>query len=389
MFDYDSSTWVKHSSVEHAQDLLTDINTTLTTLGYTSTNLLKPDMTNAIWIMLLAQGNLRAAYDDVLYESQNSLDPALCSDDQFLNLLPIAGTELVEGDYTTVEITITASSSGSVVIPASSRLTFTNEIYFSTQNSIITIPASTSSAFSVVASERGAITVLANQLIVFDDTIANISTITSAQSIEGTADETITEARLRIIEGRTFDGNLDGLQTKLLALQGITSSKVYFNPDSTDPLVLPGGISIAARTLQVYVVGTSTLIGETIFKTLMLNTQGGETQTYTTLSGQAFEVNFDYATSVPSYVNVYIPEGVVLSSAVQLEIKNMIAAMSFEIGESVTSAGIDQLFIGFTSADIVGSEVGSDGMTYDRELIIDGNKYATIPVANIAILNMA
>jgi hypothetical protein len=388
MFDYNSEIWTKHTAVEHAQDMLTDINTTLTTLGYTSVNLLKPDFTNAIWIMLLAQGNLRADYDNVLYEAQNSLDPALCADDQFLNLLPMAGTELTIGDYTTVEVTITASSVGDVVIPASSEMPFTNDIKFITPATIITIPSETALAFTVVANVRGAITVLANQLIVFTNTVANISTITSAQSIEGTADETITAARERVILGKTFDGNLDGLQIKLLALQGVTSAKVYFNPDPTDPLVLPGGIDIDPRTLQVYVVGTSTSIGETIFKTLMLKTQGGETQTYTTLSGQAFAIKFDYATSVPSYVNVYIPLGVVLSSAVQLEIKNMIAALSFDIGEAVTSARIDQLFIGFTPAEIVGSEISSNGVNYYREIIIDGNKYATIPVANITIINM-
>jgi hypothetical protein len=389
MFNYNAATWVKHTSVEHAQDMLTDINVILTSLGYTSDDLLKADMSNAIWIILLAQGNLRAEYDNLLYESQNSLDPALCSDDQFLNLLPMAGVELILGDYTTVVVTVTASAAGSVVIPALSQMSFTNEIYFTTPDSIITIPAETSLAITVTANIRGAITVLANQLITFNNTIANISTITSAQSVEGTNDETITECRSRVILGKTFDNNLDGLETDLLALQGVTSSKVYFNPDSTTPLVLPGGISIAVRTLQVYIVGTSTLIGETIFKKLMLNTQGGETQTYTTLSGQSFDVKFDYATSSRTYIKIWIPNGVTLSSAVQLEIKQTVASLTFKIGDAVTSAKVDQLFINFVDAEIVGSDVSSDGVNYYKEIIINGNKYATISESDVVIVNMA
>ena len=387
-FDYDSETWAVHTTIEHALDMLTSVNSTLSSKGYGTEDLLKASSTNAIWIMLLAQGGLRANYDFLLYKAQSSLDPALCSDDQFLNLLPIVGTELVLGDYSTVEITITASSLGNVTIPANSEMPFTNDVYFRSPNEEIVILAEDTDSFTVTANIRGDITVLANQLLTFSETIANISVITSAQSINGTEDETITECRERVIKGKTFDNNVDGLVNDLLNLQGISYAKAYFNPDSISDLELPGGITISPRTLQVYVVGSSTKIAETVFKKLMLKTQGSETQTYTTLSGQAFEILYDYADSVSAYVTVYIPFGAVLSSSIQLAIKTLVSSLNFDIGESVKSSKIDQLFIDFTAAEIVGSEVSLDDMTYGLEQIIDANNYATVPIANITIENM-
>ena len=388
-FDYNASAWIPNTAISHATDILNDINTNLTSLGYASSQLLKSSSTNAIWIMLLAQGDVRADYDLILNSAQNSLDPALCSDSQILNLMTIAGTSLLLGTYTTVVITVTASSVGSVVIPALSQLPFTNGIYFTTPNSIITIPANGNAQITVTASQRGAIVITTNQLTAFSPQLANILSITNTSGATGTPDETITQARQRIIVGNTFDNNLNGLLQQLEQLEGITSAVCYFNPDSVSNLTLPGGITILPRNLQVYVQGTSSLIGQTIFETMMLKTQGGQSQIYTTLSGQSFTVYYDYSTSTTVYVKILVPNAATLADSVILAITNLVLTLSPTIGQSIDASMIDELFIGFTGCEIVGSLISLDNINFYQRVVINGNSVATFTAANITIVTFS
>lgn len=387
-FNYDSQTWVVNSAINHATDILTGINTNLTSLGYSSSDLLKPSANNAVWIQLLAQGAIRADYDNVLYDAQISLDPAQCSDAQVLNLATIAGTELQQGTYSTVVITVTASSAGSAVIPSGSQLPFTNGIYFSTQQDN-TILANASASITVIASIRGAILVLANQLTSFSPTIANVASITSAQSVEGVFDETIPQLRERIIIGSTFKNNLDGLQRNLEQLEGVTSAKCYFNPDSVSDLTLPGSITVLPRNLQVYIQGTSLLVGKTIFETLMLKTQGSESQIYTTLSGQSFTVYYDYSTNTTVYVKILVPDASTLADSVILAITNLVLTLSPTIGQAIDSNMVDELFIGFTGCEIVGCLISTDNINFYQRVVINGNSVAKFTAANISVVTFS
>jgi hypothetical protein len=384
MFSYNSSTWVPRTTKDHAIDILNDINNTLKANSLpTLTGIIK----NIIWIFILAVAGMRSALDIILFNAQSSFNPSECSDDQITSLLPIVGTSLQTGTYTTVDVTITASNTGSAVIPSGSTMILTNDISFSTQEAN-TIPATQTATLTLIANIRGPVVVITNQLTQFSTTIPNISTITNAASIEGVADETVLQVRQRIITGAILP-DLDEITRELRGLQGITDAVVYFNPDSTVPLVLTGGLSIATRTAQILIIGTSTLIATTFWKTL-LKTQGGTTQNYITLSGQAFPVKYDTATDQTIYVNVYIPSDASISSSTDIAIKNLVLTLqpSLKIGNPVTSAMIDQLFTTFTGATIVGSDVSLDNINFYKEVLIDATSRASIVFANIDIVNL-
>jgi hypothetical protein len=303
--------------------------------------------------------------------------------------MTIAGTSLLQGTYTTVVITVTASSSGDVIIPALSQLPFTNGIYFTTPNSIIDIPVNTSANITVTASQRGAIVVASNQLTSFSPQPANIASITNVNGATGTPDENITEARERIIVGNTFENNLNGLQHNLEQLEGITSAVCYFNPDSVSNLILPGSITILPRNLQVYVQGTSLLIGKTIFETIMLKTQGSQSQIYTTLSGQSFSVYFDYSTTTTVYVKILVPDASSLADSIILAITNLVEALSPSIGEAIDSSMIDELFVGFTGAEIIGCLISLDNINFYQRVVINGNAVAALTSAHINVVTFS
>lgn len=388
-FTYNSDTWTPRSTTEHAQDIMGNINSILKSQGVSDSDLLKASADSAIWIHILAIAQLRADFDLSLYEAQNSFNPSLCNDNQVLNLLPITGTEMQEGTYSTVDITCTATSEGSCEIPEGAQLPYTDDIYFEVLEEVI-IPAGESAVITVQANQKGPITVLENQLTVFSSSIANLESVTSEASIEGTPDETVTEARQRIIKGKVIENNLDGLMRDLNSLQGIGDAVVYFNPDSVVNLELEGGVIVSPRTCRIFIYGDSDKIAETFWKRELLKTEGAESQIYTTLAGQEFDVKYDYATDEDVYVRIYIPEDVSIKDSVKMTIKNIILSLQTKvrIGQSINSAMIDQLFEDFTGVEIVDSELSLNGVDYDKRAEINAGKIASFSALRIEVVNM-
>ena len=131
-FNYNGNTWTPITASDAANDLLTRINSFLALNSIT--NFLKPIISNVIWIFCLAVGQLRAIYDQLLYQAQNSLDIATCADSQITNLIPIIGTAVIPATFTTVWLKVIATSDGSCVVPSGTVLNYNSTITFATLN---------------------------------------------------------------------------------------------------------------------------------------------------------------------------------------------------------------------------------------------------------------
>jgi hypothetical protein len=387
MFDYNSITWVPKTLKEHADDILADVNTYLKARG--TTKLLTAVVKNTLYIFILAVAGMRAIWDLLLYEAQNSFNPALCSDDQLLSLLPIVGTEIIPGVETTVSVTVTATPAGSCVIPVNSKIYITADTYVETQAEV-TISASGSSTFTMKSNKKEALTILADSLVSFSTSIPNLLSITNAVSVAGRADETPLQVRARLLNGGTVDKSFDGTTNKLRLLSGINDARVYFNPESENEISLEGGINLAPRTALILIDGASDYIAETYWKSQTMATQGDEEQTYTSLSGQEFTIYYDLVVEQDVYVKVYISTEDVLSSEITLDIQNTILALqgSIKIGAKLSSKMIDELFSDFTTVEVVGSDVSLNGTDWYKSVNIDANSKALLEIARITVVNL-
>lgn len=387
-FSYNNETWTPKSSNEHAVDLLNNINTVLSSNGIT--NLLKALLTNAIWIVCLALGAVRASFDQILYRAQNSLNIEMCDDNQILNLLPIAGTELIEGSYSIVTISVTASSEGSCIVPAGSQLPYINGVLFETTEELTVLSEATGTV-TAVCDTKGFIEVAVGQLNSFISNITNLQSVTNlAEALPGRSDETPSDAKKRLIDGKTIDNNVDGTIKALRTLAGVNSAQVFFNPSSTTNLILAGSITLLPRHAYIVILGASELIAQTYVERMTAETQGGETQIYTTLSDQDFEVNFDYATSQDAYIKIFIPHDLELTLSESNALKQVIISdqVNAFIGQVLTSKYINNLFKDFNSFEISGASVSLDGLSYSERATIDANKYPMFTAENIVIENL-
>lgn len=100
---------------------------------------------------------------------------------------PTQNSPIASGTYSTLVLTITASSDGDATIP--SGTTFTYNGYTFATSSAVTISAGESSDITFTCTEYGAVSISAGAITALDTTIDNVSTVTNASaSTPGTDD---------------------------------------------------------------------------------------------------------------------------------------------------------------------------------------------------------
>jgi hypothetical protein len=217
----------------------------------------------------------------------------------------------------------------------------------------------------------GEIIVSANRTNGTVETLPHITSVSNPNSaITGSVGETITQARTRIITGKTIGNNLDGLAIALRSLAGIQYASVYFNPSLTVTGILNPVLdaSLPPRTLHIVVKGVSTKIANTYAALSLAPTYGSQTQNYVSNSGQNIACKYDYATDAPIYVKVYVNQNLYRSASYIVDIQNIVNTLStmVSIGQAVTQELVASAFANFTSATINGVELSLDGATYGR-----------------------
>lgn len=370
-FTINGITWTPKTASEHATAMLTEMNALLQAQGLQQ---IVATPANAVWLILLAVGAKMQTQDENIAQAINSFNIPLASDQQVQNLLPMAGTTLIPGTYSTVSLEVTAAA-GTCTVPSGTLLPF-GTVNFATASGI-SIPASGIGTVQAVCDTIGPIVVLPNQLTAFGTNIANLSSVTNpAAAVVGRDTETANEARQRLLNGETIGWNLNGVQEALSRIDGITQVKVYFNQDTVNDLILTGGMIVYPRHCRIIIAGTDlsgTSIASTYLSLITPPTDGALSQTYTFLSGQIFEVFYDEATTQNIYVRVYYNEDVEVQSGFAALIESTVQAIPFTIGQTVTTDTILDSLYTFTAASLTGAEVSLDGVTWGRKITVDGD----------------
>lgn len=387
-FSYNNATWTPRSTNEHALDILNNINSLLSQNNIT--NLLKPIFSNIVWIICIAVGAIQMVLDQVLYQAQQSFNLSNCDDAQVLNLLPIAGTELIVGTYSLVDITVTANSNGSCYVPSGSVLPFINGVNFLT-SADITVLASQTGVVQAVSDTIGLIEVAPNQLNSFLVTPTNLSSVTNlSAAIAGRPQETAQTVRQRLEEGKVIDNNIDGTKIAIKKLTGINDCNIFFNPSASTNLILPGSIQVLPRKSYVVTLGTSSLLSQTYFERMTAETQGDLMQAYTTLSGQVLDFNYNLATAQNIYVKILLDVGKELTDAETNAVKNII--LNFQslvsIGMVITTLLLSNLYANFTAVHINSILVSLNGTDWYSRIDTYGNRYPLFLGSNIIIGNL-
>lgn len=387
-FTLNGVTYTPKTATEYAQDALSNMNTALIAQGLSP---LSATQSNALWWTLLAQGTDKVEYVNALYQASQSLNIALCDDDQVLNLLPIAGTSLIPAAYSTVTLTIVATSAGAT-IPINSTLTAGVYTFETTQ--AITIPASGTATVGAQCTVTGPITVASGVITAFSPTIAGVSTVTNTTAVPGRDVETAAQARTRLLAGGANVTGLLGAITAIQALPGITQATVLFNYGSPGGLTLTGySTSLAYRNAIIFVVGNSSDIASTYYQYMNAATQAGsvsnQTSTFYTSVGQAMTVNYEQAVAQDVYVNVQYVASTNVPVNIETLVENVIMALNgtFQIGAKITTIPLYQAFNGFSAAQILGINLSltSTGGPYSQTVTMNANAYPVFTADNISV----
>ena len=275
-FKIDGVEWQPKTATEHADLLIQKINELLQAEGIQDKDgniiQLKKTYGNALYLLALGDGARFAENDAVLSKAINSFNIELADDQQIQNLLPIAAMTRNPGSYSTLQLVATASDGGQCVIPAGTKAPY-GDVNFVTQTETV-ISAGSTAIIDTVCDTLGPVVVLSHEVTAFESEIANLESLDNpTSSVPGVAPETTNELRKRLLAGDTIKYSLNGCKNALEELTGITHARVYFNYNTTDPLVLPGNVAIAPRKAYIVVLGSSDKIAETYAEYMNAPTQ--------------------------------------------------------------------------------------------------------------------
>jgi hypothetical protein len=397
-FTLNGQTYTPQTATQHAQNMLADMNNQLNAAGLPT---LTASQANAMWWTLLAQGTENANNDLALQAAANSMNIALCDDNQILNLLPTMGSSLIPASPSSVTLTITATASGAT-IPAGS-LAVSGPNFFSTIQAI-TIPASGTATVGATCTANGPITAAIGTITSFSPTVTGVATVNNATAaLPGRNLETVAQARVRLLAGGAIMSQQQGAIFALQSLPGITQANVLFNVSATTALTLIGVGSeyptgLAPRTALILVVGDNAAqIGPTYMAYMNAPTQVGsvtnKTSIFTTGSVgtiQTITVNYEQAVNQSIWINVQIvstPAVVAALTSITAQIQNVITALNgqFQIGAKISAAPFYAAFQGFSQAQVLGITMSLDNITYGNTVIPNTNGYPTLANANISV----
>lgn len=216
------------------------------------------------------------------------------------------------------------------------------------------------------ASQLGAIDALPNTINIMETVVAGVSSVNNpaANYITGESGESSSEFRLRrsktlAAPSQGFD---ESLEAQLLNLDTVTQAKVYDNRTNQEVNGIP------AHTVWAIVEGGDpTEIGRVIYNNVPpgIPMKGDENVIISKQNGDIQKIFYDLPTAVQLYVNLTIKNfgTTVLDTDY---IKEQIAATTFNIGETATSAEI---------STIVSDVLGDTGTPYNITLSLNGSNW--------------
>ena len=387
-FEINGQTWVPQSTEEHADNIIDKVNAILQAENVTDASgnviQLKKNYANAMYLLALGDGARIEEFDEKLEKAINSFNIELCDDAQIENLLPIAAVTRNPGSYSTLELTITASTNGACVIPAGTKAPFEN-VNFVTQTEVV-ISAGATQTINTICDTIGPVAVLTGEVTAFDTTIANLeSVINPTSSVPGVAQETTNELRKRLIAGETIKYTLDGCKRALEELTGVSYARVYFNYNTSSTITLPGGVVLQPRTAYIVILGESDQIAETYATYMNAPTQNApgapaQSQNWVTSSGQSIPIYYDSAAEQTVYVKVVLEKDAQTGDYIENQIKRdlLIASAGWKLGDEVNGILTSAPFVDCDYTSVAYTKVSTDGQTWTDNIEIGCNTIARV-----------
>ena len=240
-----------------------------------------------------------------------------------------------------------------------------------------------------VADSTGPIIVVSGQVSGLLESLANFgSVVNNAPCSVGSVIETAAQARARILAGNTISNNLNGLILALRGLPGIQGANAYFNPllTASSLVGISGAINLPARTAYMVVVGSSSAIASTYWSIMNAPTYGGQAQTIVTLSNQTYTINYDYASPVNVYVQVFIQANSIANSSYAVALYTALSNISVTMGQLLTSDFMMTQLQSYVFASINGVLLSMSGSNYGVSVPIPVNSYAVFTQAYTTIV---
>ena len=395
MYSVNGSTWQVLSTNAHASNILANMNAQLQAQGLP---IVTATVGNILWFFCLAAGQeIANNVDAPLLAAKNSFSIANCDANQIYSLLPLTGTTLIPASYSTMNVIFTASNTGSLIITSGMHVTVSGlSNKFITQTGA-TIPANTSATIATVADTSGPIIVVSGQVNGMVESLANFGSVQNQVACAvGSAIETATQARARILAGNTVGNNLNGVILAIRGLPGVTGANVYFNNGLTS-MVLSGAtssgvltpITLPARTSYIVVQGGSANIASTYWGSMTAPTLSGLNNTVesiVTLSNQTININYDTAVPYAIYLKVYIQQSTIINSSYASLIYSALAAIQPPMGGTVTSQYILTYFANFLPCTVQGILLSIDEINYSVAINVPSNAYGVFTQARTTLV---
>ena len=131
-FEINGEAWTPKTATEHADSIIAKINALLQENNVQDKDgnivQLKKNYGNALYLLTLGDAQRFAENDAALSKAINSFNIELCDDHQIENLLPIAAIDRNPGSYSTLKLTVKASSAASTSSMVTAILFFRNTV---------------------------------------------------------------------------------------------------------------------------------------------------------------------------------------------------------------------------------------------------------------------
>lgn len=350
----------------------------------------KVSLASPIWLICIGIGYMATVIQKIMFAVAQAFNIGSCSDQQLLELAAVARMQRKTGSYTTVVCHVTADDGGDCVITTEmeAKATYNNTEYTFNPMYNITIEAGETAEVILICTVTGPVYLEAGVITEFTQEPENFGSMVSSASQPGEGMETITQLRSRLNKNEAVSP-LHGAIQAIDALDGITKSRIFYNPNSSDSITIAGK-TVPPRQAVMFIQGYSAKIAEEYYKHMSAQTISDATshqQSYTMLNGQQFVVNYFAPEAVEMKIKVRVTKAL---SAERIDtIKNALVALSnqLSIGVNYTQAWLlDSLNVNMDFPEIVGCLISSDdGENYYDTTTFADNNIGLITEANIIV----
>lgn len=368
MLELDGVVYTVKTPAENTADMLNRIN------NYCADNdirnskdeliVIEETPSNPLYMILWGLGYLVAIIQKLIYSISCAFSIQEASEKQLLNLADLAGIKRQQATKTTIDLVVYSLTTGdnACVITTEDIVTIDGHVYRPAFN--LTIPVNSVGHVILVCDDEGSYSISEDVMTDFDTPISFMRAFKQYASTPGHAEESITSLRERM-QRRIYSGtSLDIAQDSILALEGVTTCSIYFNP-SVDTAATVHNITCAPRSALLFVQGYNANIAKTFFQTMacMTNQASVErtiTQNYVTHAGQVIPVYMITPTQVVCRIRVYVDISITEEVVQSMKDSIMSLCRSIQAGQTVTSRMILDQLEDYKAYGLQGAMIGTD-----------------------------